>query len=536
MIAPSAPDAAAGKQRIIALLQSWIASLRSLHPHGPWIVGILALLILWRFFVAAVMLPANDELYYATWSQHLRWGYYDHPPMIAYWIAAGRFIFGDTLFGLRVAMVTATTVGSLFLYDAYRLLFDTHQRALTCVFWINATLAFNAASVLSTPDTPLIVMTMIGFWAVVRLWKSSNGWWWYVIGACGGLALLSKQTALLWGGSVFLFICCVRANWIWLRCREMYLGAAVAFLIFLPNVLWNASHGWVNVKKQGVYRLEGISAFEPSPHFVLRLFLGEMGIITPIVFLFCVSGLFLGCYQCFYKRDPRWSLLTCLTLPTLLFFLWYGFFMRVQENWLITILPSFVIAGSESFHLIMTSAVWRPYRKVLRFAAAAAVPLGLLITGVVFLQAVTNVLPIRSNIDDARGWDESTRYIMNAGRLHHAQYIITSRYGDAAQILWYRRPEDAPTYQYTQRVRYQDWGQRLPESARGLYVSTHKSKDGLPPRVPFEPAEKVRGCHKGMQRIAVFDVVEGSRVLRAHGLYVFESSTPGPLCPPFFEK
>jgi len=42
-----------------------------------------------------------DEAYYWLWSQHLSLGYYDHPPMVAYWIKAGTAIFGENPLGVR---------------------------------------------------------------------------------------------------------------------------------------------------------------------------------------------------------------------------------------------------------------------------------------------------------------------------------------------------------------------------------------------------------------------------------------------------
>ena len=43
----------------------------------------------------------DDEAYYNLWSSNLSLGYYDHPPMIAWWISLGKSVFGETTLGVR---------------------------------------------------------------------------------------------------------------------------------------------------------------------------------------------------------------------------------------------------------------------------------------------------------------------------------------------------------------------------------------------------------------------------------------------------
>src|SRR5215471_16725130 len=41
-----------------------------------------------RLILAFIVQLSNDESYYWLYSQHLKWNYFDHPPMIALWIRA----------------------------------------------------------------------------------------------------------------------------------------------------------------------------------------------------------------------------------------------------------------------------------------------------------------------------------------------------------------------------------------------------------------------------------------------------------------
>src|SRR5260221_10504269 len=54
-----------------------------------------------RLFFGMLLSPFPDETYYWDWSRHLAFGYYDHPPVIAWLIAAGNWLAG--LFGANAS-------------------------------------------------------------------------------------------------------------------------------------------------------------------------------------------------------------------------------------------------------------------------------------------------------------------------------------------------------------------------------------------------------------------------------------------------
>ena len=44
---------------------------------------------------------ANDEAYYHLYARHLSWGYFDHPPMVAFLVWLGEKVFSMTELGVR---------------------------------------------------------------------------------------------------------------------------------------------------------------------------------------------------------------------------------------------------------------------------------------------------------------------------------------------------------------------------------------------------------------------------------------------------
>ena len=61
----------------------------------------LAVLAVLRVAFAVFVPVTPEEAYHWNFGQHLDWGYYDHPPMIAWAIRLGCVFFGDTALGIR---------------------------------------------------------------------------------------------------------------------------------------------------------------------------------------------------------------------------------------------------------------------------------------------------------------------------------------------------------------------------------------------------------------------------------------------------
>ena len=84
-------------------------------PRWGWaVVAVLAV----QVGVAAVVPVLPEEAYHWNFARHLDWSYYDHPPMLAWGIAVGRLVLGDTPLGVRLvpllfALGTAGLLGRL---------------------------------------------------------------------------------------------------------------------------------------------------------------------------------------------------------------------------------------------------------------------------------------------------------------------------------------------------------------------------------------------------------------------------------------
>ena len=74
-------------------------------PHELWIPLLIAL---FHLLTAAGYGWFRDELYYLASTEHLAWGYVDHPPASIALLALVRAIFGDSILVVRAIPALAT--------------------------------------------------------------------------------------------------------------------------------------------------------------------------------------------------------------------------------------------------------------------------------------------------------------------------------------------------------------------------------------------------------------------------------------------
>ena len=149
-------------------------------PPLAWLA--LAAVTVLRIAVAAATPLTPDEAYYWVWSRAPAAGYYDHPPMVAYWAWAGVALFGDTALGVRLLAPLSAALASILLVRAGTDLSGNRNTGLWAAILLNATLGFGLGAVSMTPDTPLSLFWIAAIWAaagdaminpITPIWVSS---------------------------------------------------------------------------------------------------------------------------------------------------------------------------------------------------------------------------------------------------------------------------------------------------------------------------------------------------------------------------
>ncbi|MDE3109448.1 MAG: glycosyltransferase family 39 protein, partial [Acidobacteriota bacterium] len=189
----------------------------------------------------------RDELYYMACGRHLAWGYVDQPPLIALLASFATHVFGHSMFALRVLPVVS---GGLVVFLtgilARELGGDVFAQCLAalCVLCAPAFLAFDSFFSMNAFE-PLfwVGCTLIA----LRVVSGGSSRWWLAFGAVAGIALENKHTMLVFGFALTVGLLLsgdrrvFRSKWIWI-------GALIALAIFLPNLIWEARHGWPQIE------------------------------------------------------------------------------------------------------------------------------------------------------------------------------------------------------------------------------------------------------------------------------------------------
>jgi 4-amino-4-deoxy-L-arabinose transferase-like glycosyltransferase len=458
--------------------------------HAVKLWWLLPALTMLRLAIAANVPLAPDEAYYWVWSHALAPGYPDHPPMVALWIRLGTLVAGDTPLGIRLLGPLSIAVASFLLADAADLLFPTRRAGMRVAILLNATLLLGVGAIVMTPDTPLLVFWTACLWATARLLRSGNPAWWLAIGFFAGLAMVSKYTAaLLWSGIV-LWVLATPSMRSWLFRPMPWLGAALALLVFLPVVLWNADHHWVSFLRQG----SRLGDWHPASalRFLSELVAGQFGLLTPLVFGFCIGGIAVSARTAWRDRDPVSTLLAALTLPAAILFLEHALGDRVQGNWPAIIYPAAAI-GTVSLQAPAWRRLWSP-----------AVILGFAITLLVYAQASFNLLPLPIRLDPIAlilsGWDKFAGQISAIRQQAEATYIASDEYGVAAELA---HALPAPVIGVDPR-----WSlMNLPHAAvAGQVGILVHSGSGEPDRTPWSTMTELGDLTRGLQKFRVYRV------------------------------
>ena len=340
------------------------------------LVALLALTAV-RLLVAGLAPLSPDEAYYWTWSRALAPGYLDHPPMVALWIRAGTALAGDTRLGVRLLAPLAAGLGSALLWVAAEDILPGRRAGVAAAALLNATLLLGVGAVTMTPDTPLLFFWCAALAALGRLLRTGRGAWWLAAGLAAGCALESKYTALLLGMGLAIWLLAVPEGRRWLRTPWPWAGGLLAALLFAPDLLWNAAHGWASVVRQGGRTADWNPA--QALRFEAELLGGQLALATPLVLAACVAGVWRAARG---WRDPGLALLAALTLPGAAVFLEHATGDRVQANWPAILYPAAAIAAGGLVRR------WRP-----------AAALGLVLAIPIYLQAAAAPFPLPRSLD-----------------------------------------------------------------------------------------------------------------------------------------
>jgi 4-amino-4-deoxy-L-arabinose transferase-like glycosyltransferase len=215
----------------------------------------------------------RDELYFLQCGKRLAWGYVDQPPFTPFIARIANELFGTNLVGLRLfPALAAAAVVLLMAAMAKELGGGPLAATIAAAAGAVCPLFLGMEHLLSTATFDLLAWTAITF-LVVRLLRRDEERLWLAVGATAGLGLLNKHTVVFLMFGIVVGLALTPSGrrhfgrpWLWA-------GGALALLIWLPNLVWQAQHDWAVVDMLRSLNeepaLEDLFLFVPSQLVIL---------------------------------------------------------------------------------------------------------------------------------------------------------------------------------------------------------------------------------------------------------------------------
>ena len=360
-------------------------------------VGLSLLLLIIRLLFISNTLLINDEAYYAIYARHLAWGYVDHGPIVAYLIKLFTLIWENS-FTVRLGATTLMSVLTIILYYFGKKYFNT-ETGIVLSLSLTANMLFHTNSIVITPDVPMTFFTILAM-MFYYLAYCVNKKYIYIGGGMLGLAVLSKISALFPAIGIALYPILIKEKRHWLKNIHYYGSFTLAFLIFLPFIIWNFQNDFAFVRNQGshIYRGGGFG------HFI-NLWLGLAVISGPLFFYFSVIKPFAN-LKSWKSSSDSIQFFTIVTIVPLSYFLGHSLFSKFELNW-----PAPVfLSGLFLLALQINNSQKRFYY--------AQIIYSLLLIFIITVQTFKPILPVKGDADI------TNRYYMYDGFLNGLEKFL----------------------------------------------------------------------------------------------------------------
>jgi hypothetical protein len=416
-------------------------------PYWPLIIA----LAVFKFFLPFILQsPAyelhRDEYLYYQQGQHLALGYLENPPLIAYlgrltsglpypdlWIKFWPSLFG----GLTVVLTCLLAVE-----------FGGKKYAQFLAGLTISLGAFIRVHSLFQPNMLDIFSWTLAIYFIVRYINSSNtrDLWWFCLSLVIGF--WSKYSIVFVGAALVVSLLLTKHRQIFAR-KSLYGAAFVAFLLILPNILWQYAH-----KFPLVHHMEELQETQLQ-------FLNPLDFIKDQVLYFLPALVVWICGLVWSFRHPQWR------------FLFFSYFLvillllagRGKSYYSLGIYPVLFAAGAASLERFSANRVWIRYALPAIFAGITIPFINVMLPvsspevlarsyqkqgteklGVLKWEDQRNHL-LPQDFADMLGWEELTRkaetyYSLLPDSMRNHTVVYCRTYGQAGALKYFARRQE----------------------------------------------------------------------------------------------
>ena len=367
---------------------------------------------------------AHDEAYYWLWSQYPDWGYFDHPPLIAWVIGfSAHWIPGE--WGVRLgpfcALIAAASMVGRALIAADR------QWAWWAGWLVFPLLSFTPG--LALPDAVLLATALVFFWALHAYIERDSISTAIAIGVAASLLLYAKyHGALLIAGAVMGVPELVKRPSFWLT-------AIIGCLMLLPHGLWQWRHDFVTLDFHLFMAHRGKLSLQRPVEFLLQQVFLPGAFLAPWVWSKALKN---------WRIDSFQRALAGMAIMTVGVFFLFSFFKTIEGNW--------TVAGYLALLVLVLRVPgdWLPESRL--FAVLGACSVILLLALKLFI-AVDGSEKIVRRIAEIRGWKAWARALAGAAP---DCALVANSYQIAAKLSFYLN-RNVPSVNHSRPNQFDFW-------------------------------------------------------------------------------
>jgi hypothetical protein len=237
----------------------------------------------------------RDELYFRMLPA--AWGYTDQP-LLTPFLARATLLLSDEPWALRLPAAGLAAASVVIVALLAREL-GGGRLAQTLAAWGYAfgTCTLNFGHILMTASVDLVVWPLVVLFVVRAVIRQEDRWWW-LAGLTVGLSTYNKWLIALLVGAVVGGLLLTGPRRVMLR-RAFLGAAALAVLVAVPNLIWQARHGWPQVFMGGALSANNADTVR------LLVLPTVLVMIGPVLFAICAAG-FVGLLRRPEWRPVRW--------------------------------------------------------------------------------------------------------------------------------------------------------------------------------------------------------------------------------------
>lgn len=379
----------------------------------------LFLLFIFQILISMGFELAHDEAYYWIYSNHLDWGYFDHPPFVGVIIKIFSFLpHSELAVRLGFIVLQFLSLGLLM--------------SLSSNLWVTTLLFFSFplasfTGLLALPDIPLLFMTACYCYQLKKYLEDDKLTNSLLLGLIIALLFYAK-----YHGVLLVFFTIVALPKLLLR-KSFYLVALAALVSFFPHMWWQYEHDFSTLRYHFIERPSSSFSFKRSLEFIGLQLLLAGAFAGPVAWFILVKE---------KTKDSFSRVLKVISIGTVLFFLFSSFSKKVEANWTIFLAIPMII-------LVNGSSIWnRKWARNLLVGSFLLVVFARIIF--VFDPAVTKVKRLKE-FHGWKQWAQDVKYVCGE------EGIVANSYQIASKLSFYLNTEIGALNYHSRKNQFDYW-------------------------------------------------------------------------------